>query len=271
MKINTSDIYKRYSSKIELELSSLRQEKANLENSKEYVLKNLETYKDFIESFCTIRLDEIDKVTLSYFNRTILQKKYEDHYSKENLIELETKVKRLVNAFVAIKKRLSEIDYRTLELKNFSVDSSVFNNVIGSFNKNIIDEILRGYSFNFGYSISYIKILGVDVSKRKKKKVDWGNSNKNKKEIISRGGIPYEVLERDKEGKILLDNSGEHWMVYHNKSIEYLWHWAKGRAPFQNKYFYKFKPTYCGAANNGSVQKLRKIERETPENLRYFN
>ena len=271
MKINTSDIYIKYVSKLNLECISLKKEKADLESSKEYILKNLENYRDFIESFCTIKLDEIDKVTLSYFNRTILQKKYEDHYSKDNLLDLELKTKRLVNAFVAVKKRLTEINERLIEIKKLSVESSEFINILRSFNKSVIDEILRGYSFNLGYSLSYIKIVARDVSKRKKKKVDWGTSNKNKKEILLNGGVAYEVLERDEEGKILTDNGGEHWIAYHNKTIEYLWHWAKGRAPFPNKYFYKFKPTYCGAANNGSVQKLRKIERENPENLRYFN
>ena len=268
MKINTSEIYSRYCSSLNVEKNNLKEELKGLLNSKEYILNTLKEYSSFLNTFCTTTYENLENLNLIYLNRSILQKKYENEFE---LVQVETKVKRLVNVLIEIKRRVKQIEDRLKEIETLIVDSKVFVNVIGSFNSKIIESILKGYVFNLGYRLSYICIKRKDISLRKRKKIDWGTSNKNKKEILERGGIPYEVLTRNEDGSIATDNGGEYWLAYHNKSIEYLWHWAKGRAPFPNKFFYKFKPTYCGAANNGCVQKLKQLENSNSEFLKYFH
>lgn len=268
MKINTSEIYIRYCSSLNQEKSFLKDELKGLQNSKDYTLNTLKEYSAFLNNFCTTAYDNLQELNLIYLNRSILQKKYEND---NTLIEVETKVKRLVNVLIEIKRRTKQIETRLDEIETRLVDSKTFVTIISSFNTKIIDSILKGYVFHLGYRLSYVCIKRKDISLRKRKKIDWGTSNKNKKEIIERGGIPYEVLTRNEDGSIATDNGGEYWLAYHNKQIEYLWHWAKGRAPFANKFFYKFKPTYCGAANNGCVQKLKQLENSNSEYLKYFH
>lgn len=268
MKINTSEIYTRYIATLTQEKISLEEENKGLLKSKEYILGNLEEYKAFLNTFCTVKFEDIEEVNFSYIERSILLKEYKE---EEKFKEAENTVKRFVNVLVEIKKRQKQINERLEEIKDLLVDSKDFIKVIGLFNNKVVDSILKGYIFHFGHRLSYLCIKKKDISLRKRKKIDWGTSNKNKKEIIERGGIPYEVLTRNEDGSICTDNGGEYWLAYHTKQIEYLWHWAKGRAPFPNKFFYKFKPTYCGAGNNGCVQKLKQLESSNSEFLKYFH
>jgi hypothetical protein len=267
MKVNTSEIYIRYITKHKNEIINLKNEIEDLLNSKLYTLNKLTEYKDFLNNFCVISFKGIEQVNFSYINKSLLQS---IHQNNEKLKELDERTKRLINVLINIKRQINKNEDRIKELNLLLINSKDFISIIGLFNTKIIDKILTGYIFHLGYSLSYIKIKAKDVSTRKKKKVDWGTSNKLKKEILERGGIPFEVIERTEDGKILTTNNGEHWLNYHNKQIEYLWHWAKGRAPFANKFFYKFKPTYCGASQNGAVQKLRQLETSGSENLKYF-
>lgn len=268
MKINTSEICKRFLSKVDEDNSSLKKEHSQLTDSKAYLRNNIVGHKDFINNFCVLDYNNLDDLDFCFFERRLLQKKYE--YA-EYLLTTEEKVKRLLNMFIEVKRRISKIELKLKEVEGLKIDPKDFTKIIGDFNSKIVDEILKGYSYNLGYSLSYLRIKGRDVTLRKKKKIDWGKSNKYKKEIIEAGGIPYEVLERNEKGEIIKDNGGTYWLAYHNKTIEYLWHWAKGRTALPNKYFYKFKPTYCGAANNGCVQKLRQLEATNSDYLKYFN
>lgn len=268
MKINTSEIYIRYCNSLNKEKLNLNEELKGLINSKEYTLNTLKEYSAFLDTFCTTAYENLQELNLIYLNRSILQKKYENDIQ---FITVETKVKRLVNVLIEIKRTTRNIEIRLKEIDTLILNSKDFISIIGGFNTKVIDAILKGYIFHLGYKLSYVCIKKKDISLRKRKKIDWGTSNKNKKEIIENGGIPYEVLTRNEDGSILTDNGGEYWLATHNKQIEYLWHWAKGRAPFANKFFYKFKPTYCGAGNNGCVQKLKQLENSNSENLKYFH
>lgn len=268
MKINTSEICIRYSKKISEDIAALHEDNKNFLETKAYLENTLIEYKDFINSFCTININNLEELNFSFVNRNLLQKKYETN-SELNITE--ARVKRILNMFIEVKRNINKNVIKIEELNKLKIDSSLSIKVLSKFNTLIVDHMLTGYIFNLGYNLSFIRIKGRDVSLRKKKKIDWGKSNKTKKELLESGQIPYEVTERDEKGQILKDNGGVFWLSYHNKPIEYLWHWAKGRVPFPNKYFYKFKPTYCGAANNGCVQKLRQLEASGSDNLKYFN
>lgn len=267
MKINTSEIFVKYNKKIKIEINSLKEEKNNLISSKEYILNNLVEYKEFLNTYSTTSFEQLQNLTNAYYSRSLLKKRYE---GIENLTQIENKVKRQVNVIIEIKRQTLKIEERLQELQNQIISSSDFISILSTFNLSVVSEILKGYVFNIGYGLSHIRIKRKDVSTRKHKKIDWGESNKKKKEILNNNKLPYEVLERTEDGKISIDNKGEHWLIYHTKQIEFLWHWAKGEYPIQNKFFYKFKPTYCGANQNGCVQKLRQIEKQNSDNLKYF-
>ena len=39
-----------------------------------------------------------------------------------------------------------------------------------------------------------------------KPKINWGESKKRRQELIAQGILPYEVIERDKNNKVIKDN-----------------------------------------------------------------
>lgn len=267
MKINSSEMFSKYQIFVKQSLKNIEEEKKTLLKSKEYIISNLENYKDFINNYTNLDFNLLEELNSVYINRSLISSKFK-HL---NLEEVENKVKRLIGILVNIKKDIVKLEEKEIIYKSYLVKKQDFNKVIFSFNLKVLDEILKGYVFNLGYSLSTIRIKKLDVSLRKKKKINWGESNKKKQELLNEGKIPYEVLERDEQGKIIKDNGGEYWHIHHNKQFEFLFFWSSRLPYFTNKHLYKFKPTYCGSDDkNGAVQKLRKLEKESEENTKYF-
>lgn len=86
------------------------------------------------------------------------------------------------------------------------VDEKTFHAVIELFNLKLSNAIADSKSI--GTEIGYFSVVR-NVKSDKRKVVDWATSNRNKREILKRGGIPY-----NKENA----PDGEEWLVYHNNT-----------------------------------------------------
>ena len=71
-----------------------------------------------------------------------------------------------------------------------SIDSTVFRMLCSEFNMDIIDHILEGYMFNMGNQLSNISVKRV-IRDNAKPTIDWGASNKYKKELLDQGEDLY--------------------------------------------------------------------------------
>ena len=71
-------------------------------------------------------------------------------------------------------------DYVKFEDSN--IDPAIFRELCEEFNIDIINYILDGYSFNMGNQLSSISVKRV-VRDNSKPTIDWGESNKYKKEL----------------------------------------------------------------------------------------
>jgi len=133
----------------------------------------------------------------------------------------------------------------------------VFLYAIKEFNECIIDEIIKGYTFHMGYSLSCITVMH---KRRLIAPVDWGKSNKCKAEIIKDGRTPY-----DKEHA----PDGDKWLVRHDTTHANYYRWIKKNAKLSNVPFYKFKPNSSNRNIRGAIHRLHEYNNKNP--LNYLN
>ena len=69
---------------------------------------------------------------------------------------------------------------------NGGIDKELFTNICHEFNIMIIDYILDGKEFNMGNNLSTLSITRRDRDPRSPR-IDWGESNKYKKELVLEG------------------------------------------------------------------------------------
>tara|TARA_R100000781_G_scaffold58751_1_gene37743 strand:- start:491 stop:985 length:495 start_codon:yes stop_codon:yes gene_type:complete len=128
------------------------------------------------------------------------------------------------------------------------VDKITFKSICSDFNMMVIDYILEGGKFNMGNNLSYISILRIDRNNAKPA-IDWGESNKYKKELLEEG----KELYNSETGE------GEKWHIYYTDSEYCRYYWNKSGCKVQNKSVYKFVPT---RGLKGNKEKLTVLLKE---------
>jgi hypothetical protein len=146
-------------------------------------------------------------------------------------------IRLYVDNYVWINKNVVQLESKLKELINNSLSLEKFSFIIKSGNSLLIDRIVEdNYTLepnrNFG-------TIGVVANSSKKKRVNWGESNKKKQEIIDRGGIPY-YKEEDLNNE---EYKGEEWLIYH-EDLDFFLHWERSYAarqynPVLSDYAYK--------------------------------
>lgn len=254
MKIGLSEMYKTYDTALKERKVGLTQDRANYVKSKNYLLERLEESKHYIKTFTNIEYDSIPEL-----NRHISEK----HLSKlANLQGVDINhIRRAINVIVEINRCIKKIDEQLIEINECIVDEEIFRDVICTFNTAISDEIIyKAYTFKLGLGLGVVKIKRVLCNTRVKKRINWGESNKKRKELELQGKLPFKVLERDANRKPVRDNGGEHWMVYWSDDHDYVWHWSKNRNIVYNSAYYKFSPTlYNNSSKGGKLGNINKL------------
>ena len=112
------------------------------------------------------------------------------------------------------------------------VEKDLFKEVCAEFNIGIIEEILDGKTFNMGHNLSTLSVVRVSRDPRSPR-VDWGESNKYKKELLEEGKDLYNSETGD----------GEKWHIYYIDEFYCKYYWKKGKCRIPNKSVYRFTPT----------------------------
>ena len=131
---------------------------------------------------------------------------------------------------------------------DYNIDKEKFINICSEFNIMIIESILEGYKFNMGNNLSSISIVRLTRDPHKPT-IDWGESNKYKKELLKEGKELYN-LETDK---------GIKWYIYYTDTEYCRYYWNKGKCRITNKSVYKFIPT---RGIKGNKEKLINLLKE---------
>ena len=119
-----------------------------------------------------------------------------------------------------------------LEQYGEDIDKKLFRDICEEFNISIIDSLLDGAEFNMGNNLSSLSIVRVDRDPRSPR-VDWGESNKYRKELEEKG----EDLYDHKTGK------GIKCHIYYTDRFYCKYYWKKGKCRISNKSVYRFVPT----------------------------
>ena len=115
---------------------------------------------------------------------------------------------------------------------NTNINSNLFRDICSEFNIMIINYVLEGKEFNMGNNLSTISIIRKDRDPRSPR-IDWGESNKYKKELLKEGKDLY----NSETGK------GIKWNIYHTDSFYCKYYWRKGKCKVSNKSVYRFDAT----------------------------
>ena len=127
---------------------------------------------------------------------------------------------------------LKHIYNNYIEDTNSSIDLETFRSICSEFNIKIFDYILEGKDFNMGNNLSTLSIIRRDRDPRSPR-IDWGESNKYKKELIKNG----KKLYNSETGE------GESWYIYHTDPFYCKYYWRKGKCIITNKSVYRFDAT----------------------------
>jgi hypothetical protein len=157
------------------------------------------------------------------------------------------------------------------ERKNTKLSFKEFREIVYLFNRLAMTEVIEtGKSLDLGY---HLGSLSVNKVKRRVRKsingnyytsINWGESNKLKKQILEEGKVPLQYLKDDR-GVIIGDNGGVPWQIYHTDEYSSLLILIKHKIKLdgsnklitliKNYDHYVFKPSFD---NRISLQKFNK-------------
>ena len=130
---------------------------------------------------------------------------------------------------------------------NDDLDKSLHTNIVQEFNILIMEHILDGKEFNMGNNLSTLSIIRRDRDPRSPR-LDWGESNKYKKELLEEGQLLY----NSETGK------GVKWHIYHTDEFYCKYYWRKGKCKIPNKSVYRFATTRGVKGNKEKLIRLLK-------------
>jgi len=130
---------------------------------------------------------------------------------------------------------------------NDDLDKSLHTNIVQEFNILIMEHILDGKEFNMGNNLSTLSIIRRDRDPRSPR-LDWGESNKYKKELLEDGQLLY----NSETGK------GVKWHIYHTDEFYCKYYWRKGKCKIPNKSVYRFDTTRGVKGNKEKLINLLK-------------
>jgi len=239
------------------------------------LLQELDLYNTNKENFKTLLINN-EKILTLYTNvslNDILNSKdknfiYKVKFPSEKLYingkEINFKaVKLYTERYLHINNICNTLSNKINILKKQIIDFSLYLKIVKSFNTKVINEIVNNnYKFNIVPSFGAISVI---KNENHRKRVNWGESNKKKKEILERGGIPY--VKADAES--IENYQGEEWLSYH-PPIDFFLHWhVKSRIlPIYNYLKdYKYTPA---RGTTSIVTKLNTVKRDRQKALKLY-
>ena len=137
--------------------------------------------------------------------------------------------------------------YKEYIKDNAFVDKKLFRNICAEFNIEIMKDMLEGSVFNMGSNLSTLSIVRMERDPRNPK-IDWGESNKYKAELIADGKELYNAETK----------TGTRWHIYYTDGYYCKFYWRKGRCRVPNKSVYRFDATRGVKGNKENLITLLK-------------
>ena len=108
--------------------------------------------------------------------------------------------------------------YKSYVEEHGYIEKEIFSDICHTFNIGIMEYILSGKEYNMGSNLSTLSIIRRDRDPRSPR-IDWGESNKYKKELLEEGQLLY----NSETGK------GVKWHIYHTDKFYCKYYWRKSK------------------------------------------
>jgi len=203
---------------------------------KNYLYKLISGLKEYI-----INGKEIcNKITKLYTDTSLQIPKYFTRIdiSKVTLYnEDKIKLSVLRNYLISFIQQVSREKVLQSEVSKLNLEKvplEIYKYIIESFNTDMSKYILNGGTFNLGYGLGNLHIEKKERKKEQKPAINWGESNKVKKELLDAGERLYDHLSFP---------TGKKWLIRFSDDSSYWWRWGcKGRY-IKNIQYFSFVPT----------------------------
>lgn len=211
-------------------------------------------HKDTINLYLNVTLNNILSNTSKNFIDSItypIMKVY-DNGKEINFDVIKLYIKEYTwvnNIIVTYKREIEKIDNQIIPFKDYS-------DIINSFNNQMIDKIIHeNYKFEPRATFGSIYVIR---NENERKRVNWGASDKKKKQLIEEGKIPYK-----KEDALTIPNyQGVNWLVY-LPSIDYYLQWSKTYTGIKLNPWLKDYGYNPARGVNSIVSKLTEVKKDT--------
>ncbi len=191
------------------------------------------TNKNYVFSFlkkheCDIRTANIDFDKLEFFNSNDINSSF--YINRDAVISKDEILNNIlhnnINNFIYLStvKMDNLLDYISFMTYMYNIPYLVYSILINNFNKKVIETLIEGDKYSFGFGLSGISVKRGKRSENRKA-VKWDESNRRKKELQQTTGG---------KGK---------WIVYHESPYYNFYYWNKSNCRISNHIFYNFKAT----------------------------
>lgn len=225
-------------------------------NLKNILIKN----RDIFQVYSNTDVDTVLRVTNKNITKRI---KFPNtpKYINGKRINFEA-ITLYIKQYVSMNNLISKLNHIIEKCNTEKISFQLYKKIIRKFNNKVIDKIVHeNYHF-----VPFPSFGGISVIKNhnERKRVNWGVSNRNKKEILMRGEIPYIKADAEK----IKDYKGVEWLEYH-PTVDFFLHWHRLYIshrinPILSDYMYK---PARGVSSIVSKLQLVKDNRERALNL----
>jgi len=241
-------IYELYTNPIKKELVILKQEYKNNLKYKRTYFKYLKDYKNVLNKYSNSSLDKIKKFNSNEQLNTLSFKKQMYVNGKE----INTKALKLYLVKYTYHKCIANLQKKEIDrLKNTLPSYIMFNFIISNYNDYIINIMIEeNAKFELNTNFGYIGVEKVII--KDNKTINWGASNKKKKQLLAQN---KEVYSKE-------NPEGEHWFVTF-PDVDYFLYWKHSYSTIKYNPIlkdYKYKPA---RGSNSIVTKLSTVKKDT--------
>lgn len=167
----------------------------------------------------------------------------------EDLPSIGVQYKAILNSYKVdkkgIEKKISNLTIKKIELTSNVVTLEEYKFIARAFNKSITQRMIEtGYKLKIG-GFGSLRIVSRRKIDQVKRRVDWGVSNRFKKQIEEKGQIPFKAIYEEIDGKKVKvgDNGGVEWLIKRTSPYEIFWIWEKVGCYIINQSLYKMNFT----------------------------
>jgi len=224
--MKTKQQYQNSVEKIQSKMLQLNAEIHKLRLSKNAMYALLKTMEDKLADI-NVKMEYVDTIQYNPDKKASWNYKLVGDNPNMNVT-----LKELFYKYVVTSNRILEYSRSYSILGSLrDIDYKSYSEIVNLIGEEISKGVLLGNKYLFKKTLGNITI-GRFPKTPGKLTIDWARSNKNKQEILNRGGVPR-----------LGDNNGENWLMYREDESYLAFNWNRDGIKIKNGVYYSFKAT----------------------------